>query len=114
MGALPSQELGDLEGCRPHTPCGQIRGMSGTAEEVGHRMVGGVAIGTGGLVGPAYGVTVGLKPRAMSRTELGEGAAVDYRMSPRAAPRVVPHYKYCYIFHNTTITSILFFAIIAF
>ena len=27
---------------------------------------------------------------------------------------VVPHYKYCYIIHNTTITSILFSAIIAF
>ena len=27
---------------------------------------------------------------------------------------VVPHYKYCYIFHNTTITSILFSVFIAF
>ena len=51
------------------SPGGQIRGMSGTAEEVGHRLVGGAAIGTGG-------VTVGLKPRAMARTKLGEGAAV--------------------------------------
>ena len=40
-----------------------------TAEEVGHRLVGGAAIGTGGVM-------VGLKPRAMARTELGEGTAV--------------------------------------
>ena len=36
--------------------------MSGTAEEVGHRVVGGAAIGTGGVIGPAYRVAVGLKP----------------------------------------------------
>ena len=45
----PCQELGDLEGCRPHIPRGQIRGMSGTAEEVGHHVVDGAAIGTGGV-----------------------------------------------------------------
>ena len=58
----PCQELGDLLGCRPHIPRGQIREMSGTAEEVGHRVVGGAAIGTGGVIGPAYRVAVGLKP----------------------------------------------------
>ena len=72
----PCQELCDLEGCRPQIPRGQIRRMSGTAEEVGHRVVSGAAIGTGGVIGPAYGVAVVLKPRAMAETELGEDAAV--------------------------------------
>ena len=71
----PCPELGDLEGCRPHILRGQIRGMSGTAEEVGHRVVGGLAIGVGGVIGPAYRVAVGLKLGTMARTELGEGAA---------------------------------------
>ena len=60
------QELGDLEGCRPRILQGQICGMKGTAEEVGHRVVGGAAIGTGGVIGPAYRVAVGLKPGAMA------------------------------------------------
>ena len=47
-----------MEGCRPRIPQCQIRGMGGTAEEVGHRVVGGAAIETGGFVGTAYGVTV--------------------------------------------------------
>ena len=51
--------------------------MSGTAEEVGHRVVGGGAVGTGGVIGPAYGVAVGLEHKAMAGTELGEGAADD-------------------------------------
>ena len=42
------QELSYLEGCRPHIPGGQIRGMSGTAKEVEHRVVCGAAIGAGG------------------------------------------------------------------
>ena len=51
----PFQELSNLDlGWRPHIPQSQIRGMSGTAKEVGHRVVGGVAIGTGGVIGPAY------------------------------------------------------------
>ena len=50
--------------------------MSGTAKEVGHRVVGGAVIGSGGVIGLAYGVTVGLEPRAMAGKELGEGAAV--------------------------------------
>ena len=49
-----------------------MHGMSGTAEEVGHRVVGGAAIGTG-YIGPAYRVAVGLKPGTMAGTELGEG-----------------------------------------
>ena len=34
--------------------------------------------------------------------------------STKLATLVVPHYKYCHIFYNTTITSILFSVIIAF
>ena len=45
-------------------------GMSGAAKEVGHRVVGGAAIGEGGDIGPAYGVTAGHEPRAMARTVL--------------------------------------------
>ena len=50
--------------------------MSGTAEDVVHLLVGGAAFGAGGIIGPAYRVTVGLEPRAVAGTELGEGAAV--------------------------------------
>ena len=50
--------------------------MSGTAEEVGHRVVGGAAVGTSGVIGPAYRMAVSLKPGTMAGTELGEGAAV--------------------------------------
>ena len=49
--------------------------MSGTAEELGHRVAGGAAFGAGGVTGPAYGVTVGLEPLAVAGKELGEGAA---------------------------------------
>ena len=66
MGALPG--IG--------RPGGQIRGISGTAEEVGHRVVGGAAIGAGGVISQSYEVTVGLKPRAMAGKELAEGATV--------------------------------------
>ena len=46
MGALPGIE-------RTTYPWGwQIHGMSGTAKEVGHRVVGGAAIGEGGVIGP--------------------------------------------------------------
>ena len=44
--------------------------MRGAAEEVGHSVVGGAAIRAGGVIGPAYGVTVGLEPPAMAGTEL--------------------------------------------
>ena len=49
--------------------------MSGTAKEMGHRVVGGVVIGTGGIIGPACRVAVGLKPGTMAGTDLREGAA---------------------------------------
>ena len=49
--------------------------MSGTAKEMGHHVVDGAAIGTGGVIGPAYRVVVGLKPETMAGTELREGAA---------------------------------------
>ena len=45
----PCQELSDLEGCRPHIPQGQVRGMIGTAKEVGHCVVGGAL--SNGLIG---------------------------------------------------------------
>ena len=34
-----------MEGCHPHVPEGQFRGMSGTAKKVSHSVVGGAAIG---------------------------------------------------------------------
>ena len=39
------QELGYQERYCPHIPRGQTRGMCGTAEEVGHRVVSGMAVG---------------------------------------------------------------------
>ena len=33
-----------------------------SAKEMGHRVVGGMAVGAGGVIGPAYGVAVGLEP----------------------------------------------------
>ena len=73
---MARQELDYLEGCRPHIPRGQVCGMCGTAEKVGHRLVGGVVgVGTCGVVGPAYGVDVGLELLAISGEELGEGTS---------------------------------------
>ena len=46
------------------------------SEEMCHCVVGRAAVRTGGVIGPAYRVAVGQKPRAMAGTELGEGAAV--------------------------------------
>ena len=50
--------------------------MSGIAKEMGHRVVCGGAIGTGGVIGLAYRVAVGLKPGTMAGTgtELRGGA----------------------------------------
>ena len=42
---------------------------------MGPRVDGGVAVGAGGVVGPAYGVAVGLEPRAIAGSELGEYAS---------------------------------------
>ena len=35
-----------------------------SAKEMGHRVVVGVAVGAGMVIGPAYRVAVGLEPRA--------------------------------------------------
>ena len=43
---------------------------------MGHRVVGGAAVGASGVIGPAYGVAVGLEPRAIAISELGAGALV--------------------------------------
>ena len=42
---------------------------------MGHRVVGGAAVGAGGVIGPAYGVAVGLEPLAIAALDLGEGAS---------------------------------------
>ena len=47
-----------------------------SAKEVGHLVVGGVAVGTAGVIGPAYGVEVGFEPRAIAGSELGESTSV--------------------------------------
>ena len=41
-----------------------------SAKEMGHRVVGEVAVGTGGVIGPAYGVAVGLEPLAIGQRAL--------------------------------------------
>ena len=41
------------------------------AKEMSHRVVGGVAVGAGRVIGPA----VVLEPRAIAGSELGEGAS---------------------------------------
>ena len=43
------------------------------AKEMGQRVVGGVTVGLGGVVGPAYGVAVGMEPRALAGSEVEEG-----------------------------------------
>ena len=50
--------------------------MFGTAEEMGHRVVCGMAVGASEVVGPAYGVAVGLEPRAVAGAELEEGTSI--------------------------------------
>ena len=40
---------------------------------MGHRVVGGVTIGEGGVISSAYGVAVGLESSAVTGLELGEG-----------------------------------------
>ena len=64
----PCLEFSNLDGCRPHIPWGQVHGMSGIAREMGHCVFGGAAVGAGGVIGPAYGLTVGHKPRTMAGT----------------------------------------------
>ena len=48
----PYQEFSKLEGCYPHIPLGQVRGMCRAAKEVSHSVVCGVA-GQVGSSGPA-------------------------------------------------------------
>ena len=43
-----------------------------SAKEMGPRVVGGVAMGASGVIGPAYGVAAGLEPRTIAGSELGE------------------------------------------
>ena len=45
----------------PNIPGGQICGMCGADKEMGHRSVSSAAMGAGGVIGPAYGVAVGLE-----------------------------------------------------
>ena len=47
-----------------------------SVKEMGHRVVGEVAIGAGGVIGPAYGLAVGLEPRAIAGSELRGGTSV--------------------------------------
>ena len=46
------QAIGLPEGCRSHVPRCQIHEMCGTAEEAGHRVVSGMAVGACGVIGP--------------------------------------------------------------
>ena len=63
MEALPGiGRPGGVPSTYPPGPCLWDEWDSVTAEEVGHHVVGGSAVGTGGVIGPAYGVVVGLKP----------------------------------------------------
>ena len=43
---------------------------------VGHRVVGEVVVGASGVVSPAYRVTIGLEPWAVTVVELGEDSTV--------------------------------------
>ena len=43
---------------------------------MGHRVVGGVAVGAAGVIGSAYGMAVGLEPRTITGSE---GASVRLR-----------------------------------
>ena len=73
----PCQELSYLEGSHPHLSGSQVCRMCGAAKEIGFHVDGGAAGGTGGVISPAIGVAVGLEPRAVAGTEMGEGASVE-------------------------------------
>ena len=53
--------------------------MCGAAKEMGHRVVGGVAVGAGGVSGPAYREAVVLELRRVAGMELREGASLGLR-----------------------------------
>ena len=74
VGALLEIEL--PRGVAPTYPWGQVRGMCGAAEEMGHRVIGRVAVGEGRVIGPDYEMAVELEPRAVALTGLGEGDSV--------------------------------------
>ena len=72
----PCQELSNLEsgGVPPTYPRGQVHVMCRAAwagKEMSHRVVGGVAVGEGRVIGPAYRVAEGLKHWAVAGSELG-------------------------------------------
>ena len=70
VGALPGIEL------PPTFPREAGSWMCRVDKEVGHGLVGGVTVGAGFVIGQAYGVAVWLDPRAVTGTELGEGASI--------------------------------------
>ena len=47
-----------------------------SAKEMGHHVIGGVAVGAGGVISPADGVAVGLEPQAITESELGKCTSV--------------------------------------
>ena len=75
----PCQKLSYLDGCHPRIPGGQVSGMCQTAKEMSHRVVDGVAVIAGRVIGPAYGVAVGLEHRA-GRGRFGNNEAEVVRL----------------------------------
>ena len=59
------------------SPGARSGGCEGAAEEVSHRVVGGVAVWACGVSGPAYRVAVGLEHLALAGLKLGEGTSED-------------------------------------
>ena len=59
------------------SPGARSGGCEGAAEEVSHRVVGGVAVWVCGVSGPAYRVAVGLEHLAVAGLKLGEGTSED-------------------------------------
>ena len=74
----PCQELSYLEGCHPQIPGGGAKsgGCVGQLKRWATMWLRGVATGAGGVIGPAYGVAVGLEPWTLVGSELGKGASV--------------------------------------
>ena len=67
MGALPGIGLPGGVLVLPTYPRGADLWYVWAAKEMGHRVVGGAAIGAGGVIGPAYGLAVGQESRAIAR-----------------------------------------------
>ena len=71
VGTLAGIELpGGVPQCYPHIAGGQFCWMWRAAEEMGNRVVGGAAIGAGGVIDTAYGVALGLEPWTVARSLL--------------------------------------------